>query len=529
MAMDLKSFGSAVTQIMEEKGIPKEKVIDTIEMALAAAYKRDYASRGENIRVKLDPESGTMEVFKVFLVVDESMLKPEKEEGGDAAEGEGEMKNEEERADDDAHAAHRENTQNTTQKHAEKRKREDEDDESDEENDDEVLVRFNPERHMMAADAKQVQKGIKAGEELLVALEPHEDFGRIAAQTAKQVIMQRLREVERETIAEEYAEKVGEIISGIVQRFEARTAFVDLGRGVGVLFPQEQIPGERIRIGARVRMLLREVNMTPKGPQIILSRAHPDFVRELFKMEVPEIASEAVEIKAIAREAGSRTKIAVMSHQDGVDPIGACIGQRGTRVLTVMNELSGEKIDVIEWSEDAEEFIANALSPAKVTDVELRERATATVRVPEDQMSLAIGRDGQNVRLAVKLTNWKIDIEGAEEFLEEEEEDEESGDEESGNGEEGDKGDEGGGEEETDQKESTEEGDEADDENGEESEEREESKEGENDDEDDESEDNDSEEDKTDEETENDEDDEKEKEGEEGEEDSDGEEDETTA
>ena len=387
--MDLKAIGSALAQIAEEKGIPEEKIIETIELALAAAYKRDYASRGEQIRASFDPKSGAMKMWKVFLVVDESMLKPEEPEEEDGAEGETAAR---------AHAG---------------AKSADEQAEGEED----TRVRFNSERHMMLPEAKKIQKGIKIAEELVVELEPHEEFGRIAAQTAKQVIVQRLREVEREAIAQEYAAKVGETISGIVQRVEGRTVYIDLGKGVGILFPQEQIPGEFYRLGSRLRALLLEVNMTPRGAQIVLSRANPSFVKELFTMEVPEIAAGTVEIKAIAREEGSRTKIAVASHQPGVDPIGACVGQRGTRVLTVINELNGEKIDVIEWSEDTERFIANALAPAKVTSVELHERATATVKVPEDQMSLAIGREGQNVRLAVKLTNWKIDIEGAAELL----------------------------------------------------------------------------------------------------------------
>jgi N utilization substance protein A len=375
--MDLKAFASAIAQIAEEKSLPEEKILEAVELALAAAYKRDYASRGEQIRVSLDPKSGAMRVFKIFLVVDDTMIKPE------GTEDEGASSSPQEEED------HR--------------------------------FRFNPERHMFIADAKKIKGDVQPGDELLIELEPHEEFGRIAAQTAKQVIVQRIREIEREAIAEEYADKVGEIVSGIVQRVEGRTIYIDLGRGIGILFPQDQIPGEFLRLGSRVRALLKEVNVTPRGPQIVLSRAHPDFVKRLFEMEVPEIAAGIVEIKAIAREAGSRTKIAVASKQARVDPIGACVGQRGTRVLTVINELNGEKIDVIEWSDDTERFIANALAPAKVTSVELHERTTATVKVPEDQLSLAIGREGQNVRLAVKLTNWKIDIEGAEAFLEGEE------------------------------------------------------------------------------------------------------------
>ena len=193
---------------------------------------------------------------------------------------------------------------------------------------------------------------------------------------------------------------------------EGRTVFVDLGKGIGILFPQEQIPGEYHRIGSRIRALLLEVNMSPRGPQIILSRSHPEVLQKLFALEVPEIAAGAVEVKAVAREAGSRSKIAVTSHQEGVDPIGACVGQRGTRVMTVINELNGEKIDIIEWAEETSKYLGNSLSPAKVIDVDLQERSVAVVVVPDDQLSLAIGKGGQNVRLAAKLTNWKIEIRG---------------------------------------------------------------------------------------------------------------------
>ncbi|OHA47746.1 MAG: hypothetical protein A2806_01460 [Candidatus Terrybacteria bacterium RIFCSPHIGHO2_01_FULL_48_17] len=388
--MDLKTFASAISQIVEEKGIPQEKVLETIEAALAAAYKRDYASRGEQIRISLDPESGKMKVFKVMLVVDESMLKPEEESEGDEEEIQGKQRGG--RSAKARNASRQEETPPI-----------DEDD---------GRVRFNPERHMMIAEAKKIQKGIKTGEELLIELEPHEDFGRIAAQTAKQVIIQRLREAEREAIVDEYKDKQGELVSGIVQRVEGRTVYVDLGRGIGMLFPQEQIPGEYYRIGSRLRTLLLEVNMSQRGPQIILSRSHPEFVKNLFVLDVPEIEAGVVEIKGVAREAGFRTKVAVHSNQEGVDPIGACVGQRGTRVMAITNELNGEKIDIIEWDEDPERFVANAMSPAKVVDVELKARSVATVLVPDDQLSLAIGREGQNVRLAVKLTNWKIEVRG---------------------------------------------------------------------------------------------------------------------
>jgi N utilization substance protein A len=214
----------------------------------------------------------------------------------------------------------------------------------------------------------------------------------------------------------EYKEKEGEVISGIIQRVEGRNVFMDLGKSTGVLFPSEQIEGENYRIGQRVKVYILKVEADPKGPGILLSRAHPEIVKKLFELEVPEIFSGTVEIKAIAREAGSRTKIAVISKEEGIDPIGSCVGQKGTRVQAVIDELGGEKIDIIEWSDNMEKFISAALNPAKVVSIKMKEaEKEATVKVPEDQLSLAIGKKGQNVRLAAKLTGWRIDVAGAEE------------------------------------------------------------------------------------------------------------------
>lgn len=243
-----------------------------------------------------------------------------------------------------------------------------------------------------------------------------EDFGRIAAQTAKQVILQRLREAEKDSVREEYAAKVGTIVSGHVFRVEKGVVVLDLGKTHGIIPPQEQIPGEQYTVNQRVRALLKAVQEGERGPEIVVSRADPRFVKELFKLEVPELASETVEVKNLAREAGNRSKMAVTSHGENVDPVGSCVGQKGVRVQAVLEELGGERIDIIEYSEDEEEFVANALSPAKVVEVHLDEvRREATVVVVDDQLSLAIGKEGQNVRLAAKLTGWKIDIKGASE------------------------------------------------------------------------------------------------------------------
>ena len=377
--MDKQPFISAIEQICEEKGITKEKVVETIEMALAAAYKRDYGRKGQNIKVKFDPETGQMKVFQVKLVVEPSMLKEETEE--EALE---EIKPEE-----------------------------------TEENGEEKKIRFNPEKHIMIDEAKKTKKSAKTkkkktvqpGDEMEFSLEVHEDFGRIAAQTAKQVIIQRIREAEREAVYDEYKEKEGQVVSGIVQRIEGRNIFLDIGKTLGVLFPEEQIPNEHYRIGSRLRVYISEVQKDSRGPAIVVSRTHPKIVSQLFALEVPEIAAGTVEIKSIAREPGSRSKIAVVSTEERVDPIGSMIGQKGTRVQAVINELAGEKIDIVEWSEDPAKFISQSLSPAKVLEVEIdKKKNQAKVIVPEDQLSLAIGIKGQNVRLAAKLTGWKIDI-----------------------------------------------------------------------------------------------------------------------
>lgn len=398
--MDQKQFLSAISQIADEKGIARERVIETIEMAVAAAYKREYGRRGQIVRAKLDPETGEMSYTQVKLVVEPSMLKTEEEIA----------KEEQEAAERMAAAAIAESPRRSSKK----KDAEEEPLESAGEGEEEKKIRFNPERHMLLEEAQKEKPDIAIGDEFVTPLETHSEFGRIAAQTAKQVIIQRIREAERDAIFAEYKQKEGELVSGMVQRMEGKTVFVDLGKTIATLFGEEQMPGERYRIGQRLRFLLLRVEMTPKGPLVLLSRSHPAVLRKLFALEVPEIASGTVEIKSIAREGGSRTKIAVTSHEEGVDPIGSCVGQRGTRVQTVINEIGGEKIDIIEWSENPEVFIAHALSPAKVLEVTLYggERK-AVVDVPADQLSLAIGQKGQNVRLAAKLTGWKIDIKGA--------------------------------------------------------------------------------------------------------------------
>ena len=363
---DLKVMNSALAQLEEEKGIPKDKILAAIEDALAAAYKKDYGKKGQIIRAKFDSGTGTVDFYRVKIVVDESMLYDEDEEMPD---------------------------------------------ESNTESEEDKKVHFNEEHHIMLSDAQKIKGDAKLSDEMVFPLETKDDYGRIAAQTAKQVIVQRLREAERVSVLEEYIDKEGEIIAGTVQRIERGNVFVDLGRITAILPKEEQIPGEYYGRGERIKAILLSVSETPRGVDLRLSRANPDFIVKLFAIESPEVANDTVTIESIAREAGSRSKIAVVSHDDNIDPVGSLVGQRGIRVNTVINELGGEKIDIIEWSDDVEEFITQALSPAKVLSLEMdTENKEVKVFVDGDQFSLAIGKGGQNVRLAAKLTGWKIDI-----------------------------------------------------------------------------------------------------------------------
>jgi len=362
---DLKVIHSVLDQLEEERGIPREKIIDAIETALATAYKKEYGKRGQIIRAKFDITTGDVEFFQVKIIVDETLVRGEEEIETPPTDG-------------------------------------DEDD---------VRSRFNSEHHIMMEDAKRIKKNPELDSEITFPLEKKDDFGRIAAQTAKQVIVQKIREAEKISIMKEYGEREGEIVTGTVQRIERGNLFIDLGRATGILPYDEQIPGERYRQGERLRAYLYSVEESHRGTFLRLSRSHPEFLKKLFEMEAPELASGAVEIKEIAREAGSRSNLAVVSHDEHIDPVGSLVGQRGVRVTTVMGELGGEKIDITEWSEDPKEFIEGALSPAKVLYVETNEEdEQATVEVAEDQQSLAIGKGGQNVRLAAKLTGWRIDI-----------------------------------------------------------------------------------------------------------------------
>jgi N utilization substance protein A len=363
MLFDLKVINSVLEQLEEERGIPKEKIIEAIEAALATAYKKEYGKKGQIIRAKFDKSAGKTEFYQVKIVVDNTKVI---------------VRDENEEVERDP-------------------------------NDDRIF--YNPEHHIFIDDAAKIKKDAKIDDEIVFPLEHKDDFGRIAAQTAKQVIIQKIREAEKISVMGEYGKREGEIVSGTVQRVERGNIFIDMGRAIGLLPVEEQIPGERFRQGERVRAYLFKVEETPRGVFLKLSRSHPKFLLELFKIEAPEVANGAVEIKAIAREPGSRSKVAVSSSDEHIDPVGSLVGQRGVRVSTVMSELGGEKIDIIEWSGDQKRFVGDSLSPAKALEVELEEtERKARVVVSEDQQSLAIGKGGQNVRLAAKLTGWKIDI-----------------------------------------------------------------------------------------------------------------------
>jgi len=357
---DLKTLNAALDELQAEKGISRESVVEAIATALAAAYRREYGKRGQIIRATFNPEMGDLEFRQAKIVVDDTLVRKEDEEP----------------TSEEDHRS-----------------------------------RFNPEQHIMIEDARRIKKDATLDEEISFPLETQEEFGRIAAQAAKQVIMQKIREAERASIISEYGEREGEIVTGHVQRFERGNLYIDLGRATAVLPYDEQIPGERYRQGERVRALLLRVDEGIRGTFIRLSRSHPRFLTKLFETEVPELANKVLEVKGVVREPGSRAKIAVHSTDDHVDPVGALVGQRGVRVAVVTSELGGEKIDVVEWSENAGDFVKEALKPAQVMDIELIEDENrASVLVADDQQSLAIGRGGQNVRLAARLTGWKIDI-----------------------------------------------------------------------------------------------------------------------
>ena len=374
----MSEITKAIQALCDEKALSYDVVIATIESALAAAYRKDFGNKQQNIKVKFNPETGDMQAWDVKTVVadiEEETLEKAQEELSARRE--------------QAKAANRELT--------------------DEETAD--LAHFNPKLEMMIKDAKAVSKKAKVGEVLEIPLEITHEFGRMAAQTAKQVIIQKIREAERNMVFEDFKNQEGQIVVGAIARAEARKVLVEIGKVTAVLPNEEQIEREHYRPGGKMKFYVVKVEMTARGPEIILSRRHSNMVREVFRQEVPEIGDGSIEIKGLARDAGFRSKVAVATDDESIDPIGSCIGQRGSRINTIIEELVGEKIDIIQYSDDAVKYIGHALSPAKVLRVELKEEdKTAIVWVLPEQFSLAIGRGGQNVRLASELTGWKINV-----------------------------------------------------------------------------------------------------------------------
>ena len=343
--LNVKQLIQVMGTIAEEKNLPEETVMDVVQQAIAAAWRRDNGDREQDVRAELNTVNGTAKVFVMYTVVEEVE---------------------------------------------------------------------NPATELTVEDAQKIKKGAKLGDVVEESFEAT-SFGRVAAQTAKQVVLQKLRKAEREVVLEEFADKIGTVITGTVQRVEPRVVRVELGKAIGILPASEQIPGEYYSIGSRIKVFLKDVERENRGPQLILSRANEAFVDYLFRQEVPEMETGAVEIKALAREAGKRTKLAVASTVPGVDPVGTFVGGHGTRVTAVMNEIGDqEKIDIVTYDDDIKNFIANALSPAEISSIEIDEAdKRAKVFVNEDQQSIAIGRGGQNVRLASKLTGYELDIETA--------------------------------------------------------------------------------------------------------------------
>ena len=402
----MSDITNAIKQICEEKNLSYEAVVETIESALAAAYRKDFGEKNQNVKVEFDPETGKSKVFDVKTVV-EDMPEIEEEVASDEGIKEGEeVKNEKKVKKEEAESGKEIKTETVaagTEAGTD----------AGQTIPEEEVRRFNPKTELQIKDAKLVKKTAKVGDIIRTKLTLPDAYGRMAAQTAKQVIIQKLREAEREMVFSEFKNKEHEVVAGVVQRREGNVVLVDLGKAVGVLPSEEQIMGERYLPGNRIKVYVKYVGITARGPEIILSRTSDEILKKVFYLEIPEIANGLVEIKAVAREAGNRSKVAVFASGENVDPIGSCVGQRGARIQTIISELGGEKIDIIEYDEDPAKFIAHALSPAKVISVELNAaEKRAVAKVLEDQLSLAIGREGQNVRLAARLTEWKLDIVG---------------------------------------------------------------------------------------------------------------------
>jgi len=383
----LSEWGAAIAQICEEKGIPKESMVEVIESALSAAYKKETGRKGRIVRAEFDQESGKIIFREIYRIVTEKEREMPEEVSEKVVEKE-----------------FLDKSRKIIKWDEEFEERKDKDDKK---------PFFRAEREILEAKAKKLFPKAKIGEYIAIPVITPEDFGRIAAQTAKQVILQKIKETEREVIFKEYSEKVGEVLPATIQRIEGVQIYVDLGKTVALLPRREQVIGERYEQGQRLKVYVLRVDPESRSTMVIVSRSHPGLLEKLFHLEVPEIFSETVEIEKVVREPGQRAKVAVKSTEEGIDPVGSCIGQRGTRVQAVTDELRGERIDIVEYSDDPVVFLERALAPAKVKKVELKEKdeKRAKVIVDADQQSIAIGRNGQNVRLASRLAEWEIDIE----------------------------------------------------------------------------------------------------------------------
>ncbi|HTW96755.1 MAG TPA: transcription termination factor NusA [Candidatus Methylomirabilis sp.] len=396
----MSELSSAIRGVCEEKGLSYEAVVETIELSLAAAYRKDFGQKNQNIKVKFNPETGESEIMDVKTVV-ANLPEDYFDEEGKVNEKYRPKREEILITAPIAESARTQASAPTEEIVGASIEGE------------EDLIKFNPKTEIQLKDALLIKKDAQLGEEIVTDLEVPKEYGRMAAQTAKQVIIQKLREAEREMILGEFKGKEHEVVTGVVQRREGRNVLVDLGKAIGRLPMEEQIYGERYETGDKVKVYIKDVRSGSKGPEIILSRISDEILKKIFYFEIPEIANGLIEIKAVAREAGSRSKVAIWTDQENVDPIGSCVGQRGSRIQTIISELGGERIDMVKYDDDPARFVSNALSPAKVLSVDLnKEEGRALVKVLPEQLSLAIGKRGQNVRLAARLTGWKIDIMG---------------------------------------------------------------------------------------------------------------------
>lgn len=375
--MNSKEFKNAIDLIVKEKGISKDVIIEAMQLALTSAYKKNYHSLS-NVRVDVNGDTGEVHVYSFKTVVPDNYEELE----------EWDLLNEQEAKDKE------ENEEN-----------------ADEEVEEKEPFIFDERIHIPLTEAREIVPNIEVGETIEEEVTP-KDFGRVAAATAKQVVVQKIREAERNTIIEEFSDKQDEMVSGIVEMEDARNYYINLGRTQGILPKSEIIPGETIKMGSSIKVYVSKVENGSKGPLILLSRTHYGFIKRLFELEIPEINEGLILVYSVARDAGNRTKIAVYSENPNIDPVGSCIGERGSRIANILNELHGEKIDIVPYNKGVSKFIENALSPAKnlhvfVTDEKKQE---ALVVVDNDNLSLAIGRKGINVKLASRLTHYKIDV-----------------------------------------------------------------------------------------------------------------------